>query len=90
MISKEYLHERFDYIDGELYWKVARQVEWDRVLAGEHFPSDIRAGKKLGELIYTALLKDKKFLAAVKQVKAAEWTPPPARAKVVKISIPKT
>ena len=22
MISKEYLHERFDYVDGELYWKV--------------------------------------------------------------------
>ena len=22
MVSKEYLHERFNYIDGELYWKV--------------------------------------------------------------------
>ncbi|MEO8205787.1 MAG: hypothetical protein ABI615_06365 [Chthoniobacterales bacterium] len=68
---------------------VSEQVEIDRVLGGEHFPSDLEAGKKLGGLIYAALLKDKNFLAAVKELKAAEWTPPPAGRKNIDILVPK-
>ncbi|MEO8206902.1 MAG: hypothetical protein ABI615_12035 [Chthoniobacterales bacterium] len=67
--------------------RVSEQVEVDRVLGGEHFPSDIQAGRKLGGLIYAALLKDKNFLAALNAVKAAEWTPPPAQ-KNARIHIP--
>lgn len=73
----------------KLFWQVAQQVEWDRVLAGEHFPSDIRAGQKLGELIYTALVKDAGFQAELRKVLIAEWNPPPKRARVTTISIPK-
>ncbi|MEO6054149.1 MAG: hypothetical protein ABIP97_09070 [Chthoniobacterales bacterium] len=68
---------------------VSEQVEIDRVLGGEHFPSDLNAGKKLGHLIYAALLKDKNFVAAVNELKAEEWTPPPAGAKNIKILVPK-
>ena len=37
MISKEYLHERFDYIDGELYWKVV-------------YSRRLRVGQKAGDI----------------------------------------
>ncbi|MEO6848963.1 MAG: phosphatase PAP2 family protein [Chthoniobacterales bacterium] len=70
------------------FHQVAEQVEIDRVLAGEHFPSDIRAGKYLGQLIYAQLLKDKNFLADLKKVQAAEWTPPPAEVKNLHIAVP--
>lgn len=72
-----------------LFWQVAEQVEWDRVMAGEHFPSDIRAGQKLGELIYTALNKDAGFQDELRKVLISEWNPPPKRAKATSISIPK-
>lgn len=72
-----------------LFWQVAEQVEWDRVMAGEHFPSDIRAGQKLGEIIYTALVKDAGFQAELRKVLIAEWNPPPKRARAASISVPK-
>jgi membrane-associated phospholipid phosphatase len=68
--------------------RVARQVEVDRALAGEHFPSDIHAGRKVGALVYASLMKDVAFRAAVKELKAAEWTPPPAPVKNMHITVP--
>ncbi|HWB54417.1 MAG TPA: phosphatase PAP2 family protein [Tepidisphaeraceae bacterium] len=48
----------------------ARQIGWDRVILGDHFPSDIYAGRVLGKAIGRALLANSEFqadLAAVKQ-----------------------
>jgi len=56
---------------------ISLQVEEDRVFAGEHFPSDIRGGIRLGKLIWAALEKDANFRAGVEALKKAEWTPPP-------------
>jgi acid phosphatase (class A) len=78
-----------DPVNKELFAQVAEQVEWDRVLAGEHFPSDIRAGIKLGEMIYASLVKDPGFQAELRQVQMREWTPPPKRPRTTTISIPK-
>jgi acid phosphatase (class A) len=58
--------------------RISAQVEEDRVFAGEHFPSDIEGGKKLGRLIWAALEKDANFRSAIARLKKAEWTPPPA------------
>jgi acid phosphatase (class A) len=59
--------------------RIAREVEEDRVFAGEHFPSDIREGIKLGKLIWAALEKDENFRAAVVELKKAEWDSPAAK-----------
>jgi hypothetical protein len=56
---------------------VARQVERDRVFAGEHFPTDIAAGRIEGEAIFKALERDPAFRADLARLKRAEWTPPP-------------
>lgn len=39
----------------------ADHVAEDRVIAGAHFPSDIEAGKKLGDLIFAALMHNDSF-----------------------------
>lgn len=39
----------------------ADHVAEDRVIAGAHFPSDIEAGKKLGDLIFAALMRNDSF-----------------------------
>lgn len=36
-------------------------IAWDRVLGGVHYPSDIEAGKVLGELVFEALMKNEQF-----------------------------
>jgi acid phosphatase (class A) len=46
-----------------------REIGWDRVVAGLHHPSDIYAGRVLGQAIAQSLLADPKFqpeLAAIK------------------------
>ena len=46
-----------------------REIGWDRVIAGVHRPSDIAAGRTVGEAITNALLDSKEFqqeLAATK------------------------
>jgi acid phosphatase (class A) len=80
--------ETLDPSEKSTFHLIAKQVEIDRVLAGEHFPSDIEAGKKLGELIYGELAQNKDFLADVQALKAAEWTPPPPPLKNIQIFIP--
>jgi acid phosphatase (class A) len=72
----------------DLFQRVLKQVELDRVMAGEHFPSDIRTGNKVGELIYQELEKDRGFSAAVHELKDAEWTPPPRILKDPHILVP--
>ncbi|MBX7220681.1 MAG: phosphatase PAP2 family protein [Blastocatellia bacterium] len=45
------------------------QIALNRVIAGVHYPSDIAAGKKLGEFLFTQARKNPAFLADLKQVK---------------------
>ncbi len=53
----------------ETLLKRADQIALDRVVVGMHHPTDIRTGKKLGELIYAELKKSKIFLDALSTVK---------------------
>ena len=45
----------------------AEQIAEDRVMAGVHHPSDIAAGKKLGNKIYDLFLKNKKLMSEIKK-----------------------
>lgn len=45
----------------------ADQVASDRVLGGVHHPSDIEAGKKLGDAIYAALASNARFIAELRK-----------------------
>ena len=72
----------------DAFERVARQVEVDRIMAGEHFPGDIVAGKIVGELIYGELIKDKDFVAEVQHLKETEWLALPPIPRDLKILIP--
>jgi acid phosphatase (class A) len=48
----------------------AREIGWDRVIAGLHRPSDIMAGRVLGQALVRQLLDDPKFQAELETVKA--------------------
>jgi acid phosphatase (class A) len=49
----------------------ADQIAQDRVIAGVHFPSDIEAGKKLGDAIFDALMESDSFRKRVKETAKA-------------------
>ncbi len=68
--------DRLDPGHGEALARISRQVEEDRVFAGEHFPSDIASGIRLGESIRDALEKDANFRRNVVTLKEAEWSKP--------------
>jgi acid phosphatase (class A) len=65
-----------------------REIGWDRVVAGLHHPSDIMAGRVLGQALAQSLLADPKFnpelaelkteLRAAEQQAQASKTPEPA------------
>jgi acid phosphatase (class A) len=46
-----------------------RQIGWNRVVGGMHHPSDIAAGRVLGQAVARALLRDPDFKAQLKEVK---------------------
>ncbi len=46
------------------------QIALDRVISGMHHPTDIQAGKILGELIYQELKKSKEFQSAYSKISA--------------------
>jgi acid phosphatase (class A) len=48
----------------------ADQIAHDRTLGGVHYPSDIEAGKALGDKIFAALMASAKFQAALAEAKA--------------------
>jgi len=47
-----------------------REIGWNRVIAGLHHPSDIAAGRVLGQAIARSLLRDADFKAQLEEVKA--------------------
>ena len=53
------------------------QVGVDRILAGEHYRTDLEAGHRLAKMMFLQLQKDPDFLAAVNALRQAEWTAPP-------------
>lgn len=53
----------------------AQRIATDRILAGEHYLTDLEAGRKLGKLIYQSLMRDPGFRASLEAVRQAEWTP---------------
>jgi len=55
----------------------ARQIGWDRVIAGVHYPSDIAAGRVLGLAIGEDMLASPDFKAELAKVKA-NWIRPGA------------
>ncbi len=76
----------YEKILSELYPKRAKVLQeraeviaTDRILGGVHHPTDVRAGKELGEAVYRTLKKSKKyrdlFAAAKKSVAASDVAP---------------
>ena len=55
--------------------ELGRQVGYDRVIAGVHYPSDVLAGQQLGDAIADALLATPAFRADLEAARAAEWSP---------------
>lgn len=53
------------------------QVGVDRILAGEHYRTDLEAGHRLAKMMFLQLQKDPDFLAAVNDLRRAEWAQAP-------------
>jgi len=51
-----------------------RQIGYDRVIGGVHYPSDVEAGQRLAQAFITTWLADPKHRAEVTTVRAAEWS----------------
>ncbi len=55
----------------------AERVGSDRIMAGEHYQTDIAASRRLAKILFQILSKNRQFQAELATVKAAEWTTPP-------------
>ena len=49
---------------------IGRNIGWDRVLIGKHFPTDIYAGRMLGQAIVRELLANPAFQHDLAEAKA--------------------
>ncbi len=49
------------------------QVGLDRIVAGEHYLTDLEAGRHLSKMIFAQLQKDPDFVAALEELRQAEW-----------------
>jgi acid phosphatase (class A) len=47
-----------------------REIGWDRVIAGVHYPSDVAAGRTLGQALGQSLFADPNFRQRLKKVSA--------------------
>ena len=63
------LAEIFPEHRAEIY-KRARAVEWARVIGGVHFPTDVEAGRRLGEAIGREMLKNPKVREEIQRCRA--------------------
>ena len=54
----------------EAILEVGRQIGWDRVLIGKHFPTDVNAGRVLGQAIVRELLASPAFQHDLAEAKA--------------------
>ncbi|MEO6053894.1 MAG: hypothetical protein ABIP97_07785, partial [Chthoniobacterales bacterium] len=56
------------------FLNAAEQVGVDRMFAGEHYQTDLEAGRKLGKVIFYQLMKDPTFRQDLADLAAAEWS----------------
>jgi len=56
--------------DREALLRIGREIGWDRVVAGDHSPSDIFAGQVLGQAIVREMLGNPRFLQDLTGAKA--------------------
>jgi acid phosphatase (class A) len=49
---------------------IGRTIGWDRVLIGKHFPTDVQAGRVLGQAIYRELSANAEFQHDLAEAKA--------------------
>jgi acid phosphatase (class A) len=68
----------FDPSQRGLIVPAAERVGIDRIMAGEHYQTDIAAGRRLAKILFQILCKNQQFQAELATVKAAEWTTPPS------------
>jgi len=54
----------------EAILEIGRNLGWDRVLLGKHFPTDVHAGRVLGQAFARALLASRAFRRDLAQAKA--------------------
>jgi acid phosphatase (class A) len=48
----------------------AREIGWDRVIAGVHYPSDIIAGRVLGQALFQAMSRNSEFQSDLAEARA--------------------
>jgi acid phosphatase (class A) len=68
MVTAELLAEIFPEQRAALLDR-GRQIGWDRVIGGVHYPSDVAAGRVLGHALAQALLANDAFKTRFEQVK---------------------
>jgi acid phosphatase (class A) len=49
--------------------RIGRQIGWDRVIIGKHFPTDVYAGRVLGKAIFRALESNNEFQKAMAEAR---------------------
>ena len=54
----------------EAILQIGRNIGWDRVLIGKHFPSDVHAGRTVAQAIFRELMKSPAFQRDLEEVKA--------------------
>ena len=54
----------------------ARQIGDDRVLSGQHYRSDVQAGRLVGSLVFSELMADPSFRESLQLIKKKEWSSP--------------
>ena len=54
----------------------ARQIGDDRVLSGQHYRSDVEAGRIVGRLVFQRLMANSSFRKSLQLVKQKEWSSP--------------
>lgn len=60
----------------EQFDRCAEQVAFDRIIAGEHYQTDLEAGRKLSKMLYQSLNKNPDFRHDFEALKQAEWLRP--------------
>lgn len=68
----------------EALLRIGRDIGWNRVVAGVHYPSDILAGRVLGQAIARAMLRNPQFLHDLAEVNAELATARPEPAAVAR------
>ena len=58
---------------GEAILERGRQVGYDRVLGGVHYPSDVEAGQRLGLAMAALWMQDSAHRRQLEEVRAKEW-----------------